>query len=135
MIDDLKKQIPRYVIITGLVLTALAFVLGGVDIGVGAAVGTVVSILDALALTWLTSRMVVGASFITQGFAAGLLGAKLFALLAVCWALLARWAVNPIGFCVGLGALVLGMLLGAVELSYRQAQAGADTEFAIGGEG
>ena len=44
--------------------------------------------------------------------AAALLGAKLGVLLAVCWALLARWGVNPIGFSVGLGALVLGMLVG-----------------------
>jgi hypothetical protein len=82
-----------------------------------------VAALDAWAITWLASRIVGGAGFLGRGLAAALLGAKLALLLAVCWALLARWGVDPLGFSVGLGALVLGMLYAGAELSVREAQA------------
>jgi hypothetical protein len=123
VIDQLKTQTPRYVTVAALVLTGVAFVLGGVSIGTGAAIGGIVAGLDAWAITWLASRIVNGAGFIGRGLAAGLLGAKLVLLLAVCWALLARWGVDPLGFSVGLGALVLGMLYSGAELSVREAQA------------
>jgi len=111
-------------------LTGLAFVLGGASIGIGAAIGGVVAALDAWAITWLASRIVSGAGVIDRGFAAALLGAKLVVLLAVCWALLARWGVDPLGFSVGLGALVLGMLYSGAELSIREARATRDPQAA-----
>jgi hypothetical protein len=123
VIDQLKTQTPRYVAVAALVLAGLAFVLGGVSVGIGAIVGGIVAALDAWAITWLASRIISGAGFIGRGFAAAMLGAKLVVLLAVCWALLARWGVDPIGFSVGLGALVLGMLYSGAELSIREAQA------------
>ena len=122
MIDQLRTQTPRNVAIAALLLSGLALVLGGVSVGMGAVVGGVVAVLDAWAITWLASRIVGGAGFISRGFAAGLLGAKLVVLLAVCWALLARWGVEPLGFSVGLGALVLGMLYSGVELSVLEAR-------------
>jgi hypothetical protein len=133
VIDRLRTQTPRHVAVAALVLTGLAFVLGGASIGIGAAVGGIVATLDAWAITWLASRIVNGAGFIGRGFAAGLLGAKLVVLLAVCWALLARWGVDPLGFSVGLGALVLGMLYSGAELSVREAQAVGEPQAA--GEG
>jgi hypothetical protein len=122
VIDQLKTQTPRYVAVAAVVLAGLAFVLGGVNVGTGAIIGGVVAALDAWAITWLASRIVSGAGFIGRGFAAALLGAKLVVLLAVCWALLARWGVDPLGFSVGLGALVLGMLYSGAELSIREAR-------------
>jgi len=122
VIDQLRTQTPRNVAIAALLLSGLALVLGGVSVGMGAVVGGVVAVLDAWAITWLASRIVGGAGFISRGFAAGLLGAKLVVLLAVCWALLARWGVEPLGFSVGLGALVLGMLYSGVELSVLEAR-------------
>ena len=133
MIDQLKTQTPRYVAVAAVVLAGLALVLGGASIGTGAAVGGVVATLDAWAITWLASRIVGGAGFLSRGFAAALLGAKLVILLAVCWALLARWGVDALGFSVGLGALVLGMLYSGAELSVREAQAARET--ATVGEG
>ena len=133
MIDQLRTQTPRNVAVAALVLTGLAFVLGGASVGIGAAVGGIVATSDAWAITWLASRIVNGAGFIGRGFAAGLLGAKLVVLLAVCWALLARWGVEPLGFSVGLGALVLGMLYSGAELSVREAQAVGEPQAA--GEG
>jgi len=133
VIDQLKTQTPRHVAVAAVVLSGLAFVLGGPAVGMGAIVGGVVAALDAWAITWLASRIVGGAGFISRGFAAAMLGAKLGVLLAVCWALLARWGVNPLGFSVGLGALVLGMLYSGAELSIREAQAARQAQ--AGGEG
>jgi hypothetical protein len=130
VIDHLKTQTPRHVAVAALVLAGLASVLGGASVGIGAAVGGVVATLDAWAITWLASRIVNGAGFIGRGFAAGLLGAKLVVLLAVCWALLARWGVDPLGFSVGLGALVLGMLYSGVELSVQEARAAGEPQTA-----
>lgn len=123
MIDSLKTRTPRYVAVAALVLTALAFVLGGVSVGVGSAVGGIVATLDAWAITWLASRIVGGAGFLGRGLAAALLGAKMAVVLAVCWALLARWGVDALGLSVGLGGMVLGMLYAGAELSVREAHA------------
>jgi hypothetical protein len=122
VIDQLKTQTPRYVAVAALVLVGLTFVLAGPRVGVGALVGGVVATVDAWAITWLAKRIVSGAGFIGSGMAAGLLGVKLILLLAVCWALLARWGADPLGFSVGLGALVIGMLVAGVDLSIREAQ-------------
>ncbi len=122
MIDRLKTHTPRYVAAAAGALAALAFVLGGPTVGVGAVVGGVLATLDAWAITWLAGRIIDGAGFVSRGFAAALLGAKLVVLLAVCWALLARWGVDPLGFSIGLGALVLGMLYTGFELSVREAE-------------
>jgi hypothetical protein len=112
VIDQLKTQTPRYVAVAALVLTGLAFVLGGVSLGVGAAIGGTLAVLDAWAITWLASRIVSGAGFIDRG---------------------ARWGVDPLGFSVGLGALVLGMLYSGAELSIREAQTAREAQGA--GEG
>jgi len=122
VIDRLKTQTPRHVAAAGLVVVGLAFLLGGTSVGTGAIVGAVVATLDAWAITWLASRIVDGAGFVGRGLAAALLGAKLVILLSVCWALLARWGVDPLGFSIGLGALVLGMLYTGFDLSVREAQ-------------
>jgi hypothetical protein len=133
VIDQLKTQTPRYVAVTAIVLVGLAFVLGGPVAGTGALIGGVVATLDAWAITWLAKRIVTGAGFIGTGVAAGLLGVKLVTLLAVCWALLARWGADPVGFSVGLGALVIGMLLAGVDLSIREAETARTAQTA--GEG
>ena len=133
MIDQLKTQTPRYVAISAVVLVGLAVVLGGTVVGTGALIGGVVATLDAWAITWLAKRIVTGAGFIGSGLAAGLLGVKLVTLLAVCWALLARWGADPLGFSIGLGALVIGMLFAGIDLSIREAQAAQNATAA--GEG
>jgi predicted Kef-type K+ transport protein len=133
VIDQLKTQTPRYVAVTAILLVGLAFVLGGPQVGVGALIGGLVATLDAWAITWLAKRIVSGAGFIGSGMAAGLLGVKLVLLLAVCWALLARWGADPLGFSVGLGALVIGMLLAGVDLSLREAHAARSAQMT--GEG
>ena len=133
MIDQLKTQTPRYVAGSAIVLVGLAFVLGWTVVGTGALIGGVVATLVAWAITWLGKRIVTGAGFNGSAVASGLLGVKLVTLLAVCWALLARWGADPLGFSIGLGALVIGMLLAGVDMSIREAQAAQSAT--AGGEG
>ena len=128
MIDQLKTHTPRYVAIAAVALIALGFLLGGTTVGLGAMVGGVVAVLDAWALTWLAVRVVSGAGFMSRGFAAVLLGGKLFLLLGICWAVLARFGVDPMGFSLGLGALVLGMLYGGAELASKEAHAAREAQ-------
>ncbi len=128
MIDQLKTHTPRYVAIAAVALIALGFLLGGTTVGLGAMVGGVVAVLDAWALTWLAVRVVSGAGVMSRGFAAVLLGGKLFLLLGICWALLARFGVDPMGFSLGLGALVLGMLYGGAELASKEARAAREAQ-------
>lgn len=106
----------KFVALAGMTLALLAAVIGGTAVGVGAVVGAIVASLDALVLIKLTARIASG-RVRSQRIAAVLLGAKLAVLGAVCWALLARWGVNPIGFGVGFSAMVLGVLYAAFELS------------------
>lgn len=130
MIDQLKTQTPRYVAVAAVALVSLGFLLGGTEVGVGAIAGGVIAVLDAWALTWLAVRVVTGAGFMGTGFAAALLGVKLFLLLGVCWAVLARFHVDAVGFSLGLGALVLGMLYGGAELALREANAAREAHTA-----
>jgi predicted Kef-type K+ transport protein len=48
--------------------------------------------------------------------------------LGICWALLARFGVDPMGFSLGLGALVLGMLYGGAELASKEARAAREAQ-------
>ena len=125
MIDSLKTTTPRYVAVAAMLLTALAFALGGTEIGLGAAVGGVVALVDAWAIIWLVSQILTGAG-LSRAIAVALLASKLIILLAVCWALLARLAINPIGFSVGLSALVVGMLYAGAMLSAKEAKAAGE---------
>ena len=135
MIDRIKTHIPRYVAAAAAALVAFAFLLGGRTTAVGAAAGGLVAVLDAWVLVWLVVRVVDGASFVRRSFAAILLGTKLFALLGVCWVLLDRVGVDPLGFSLGLGALVVGMLIGGLELSAKEARAASDAGPTAMGEG
>lgn len=116
MNDKVAKQVMKFVALAGVTLALLAGVIGGTAVGVGAVVGAIVAWLDALVLIKLTIRIASG-RVTSQRVAAVLLGAKLALLGAVCWALLARWGVHPIGFGVGFSAMVLGVLYAALELS------------------
>jgi hypothetical protein len=121
VIDKLRTTTPRSVAVAAMLLTALAFALGGTGIGLGAAVGGLVAVVDAWAIIWLVSQVLTGAG-LSRAIAVALLASKLIILLAVCWALLARLAINPIGFSVGLSALVVGMLYAGAMLSAAEAE-------------
>jgi hypothetical protein len=126
VIAQLKRHTPRYVAVAALVLTALGFVVGGISVGIGAAIGGVVAVLDTWAIIWLVTQIVLGAGVVRQGVAVALLVTKLGLVLAICWALLARWGADPVGFSLGLGALVVGMLYAGAMLSLQEAQAAGE---------
>jgi hypothetical protein len=126
VIAQLKTQTPRHVAVAALLLTVLGFVLGGVTVGMGAAIGGVVAVLDTWAIIWLVSHVVLGAGVVRQGIAVALLVTKLIVLLAICWALLARWGADPVGFSLGLSALVVGMLYAAAMLSLKEAKSAGE---------
>ena len=122
MIDQLKTNTPRYVAVSAALLTAIGFGIGGTEVGIGAAVGGLVAVVDAWAIIWLVTQIISGSSAVGRGIAVALLASKLMILLAVCWVLLARLAVHPAGFALGLGALVVGMLYAGARLSMTDAQ-------------
>ncbi len=125
MIDQLTTQTPRYVAVAAVLLAAIAYAIGGTEVGIGAAVGGLVAVVDAWAIIWLVSQILTGAG-LSRAIAVALLASKLIILLAVCWALLTRLAINPMGFSVGLGALVVGMLYAGAMLSVKEAQAAGE---------
>ncbi len=126
MIDHLKTQTPRYVAAAAVLLALLALAIGGREVGLGAAAGGVVAVVDAWAIIWLVSKILTGTG-IGRAIAVALLASKLIILLAVCWALLARLAINPIGFAVGLGALAVGMLFAGAMLSVQEAETAGES--------
>ena len=121
MIDDLRTYTPRYVAVAAFLLAAPAFAIGGVEVGMGAAVGGVVAVVDAWAIIWLVSQVLTGAG-LSRAVAVALLASKLIILLAICWALLTRLAIHPMGFAIGLGALVIGMLFAGAMLTVKEAR-------------
>lgn len=106
------NRITLYVAVFGALLAGGTFLVAGVSPGVGAIVGATVALLNWMALRWVISR-VQGATNQSQAGLMILLVLKMAALIAVSWALIARWDVNAMGFAVGTGSLVVGILLGS----------------------
>lgn len=100
----------------GLSAVALTFLLGDARLGVAACVGAVVAFANWLSLRWLVARATSGSVKGRAGLMA-LLGAKMLLLGLVCWGLLARFGLEPLGFAVGLSSLVGGIFLGSVFVS------------------
>lgn len=91
-------------------ISALAFGLWGVERGIAASVGAGLSVLNWLALRWLTGRIIrsEGAS---KGSASLLLVLKIGVLIALVSILVQRIQLDPVGLTFGLGLLVIGPLL------------------------
>ena len=113
------QRITRYVIGASIALTALAFVLGGLWTGVGAAVGAALAIGNWVLMRFVGQRLLVAtdAGRIVWG---AILMVKMGVLLAIAWAVLSTGAVDPIGFSVGVSGLVFGLLLGAFHSAYTR---------------
>ena len=95
------------------VLAGLSFLFGGVPAGIGAAVGGTVSMLNWMAMRWIVTA-IVGGRVAHKAAATVLLAGKLALLSAICWGLLTRFDLHPIGFAVGLSALFIAIGLGAL---------------------
>lgn len=106
------RRITQYVVAASVLLTALSFVLGGVTMGFGAAVGGAVAIANWMLMRWVGRRLVV-ANDKGRMIWGGLLAFKMLVLMLIAWGVLATGVVDPLGFTVGLSGLVLGILAGA----------------------
>ncbi len=106
------NRITLYVVGASVALTIVMFAVGGVAMGVGAAVGGAVAIANWLAMRWVGQRLLV-ASDRGRLVWGTLLALKMAALMGIVWLILSTGMVDPMGFTVGLSGLVLGALLGA----------------------
>lgn len=95
-------------------LTAATFLVGGVRPGVGALAGGAVAVANWAGLKWLGERIVRGGGR-QRAAVAVLMMLKLAAVGAVCFALVVRLGIHPLGFLVGLSAFALGTMTGSAQ--------------------
>ena len=113
----MKKALERttyYVIGASITLTVLAFVFGGLDIGLGAAAGGLVAVVNWLAMRWIGGRLTV-ANQRGKATWGSLLAMKMAAVLVVVWLILKSGAIAPLGFIIGMSGFVLGVILGGLH--------------------
>lgn len=106
------RRITFYVVGASVLLSAVAFLVGGVSMGFGAAVGGALAVANWIAMRWVGHRILI-ASDKGRLVYATLLAVKMAALLGVAWLILSTGKVDPTGFTIGLSGLVLGALAGA----------------------
>jgi hypothetical protein len=94
----------------------------GVSTGLGALAGAAVAIANALALRWLVGAMLKADPAKRAGTSFTLL-AKTAVVLALSAALLFSTHIDPVGFAIGIGALVLGLVLGSAHHNLTAAPA------------
>jgi hypothetical protein len=106
------ERITLYVAGCGIVLSALAFLVGGLDVFVASAIGAAVSTANWVFLRWLLKR-IVRAGIKERRVLMVLLGGKMAIVLSVCWWLLWQFDLHPLGFVVGLSSLAVGIFVGS----------------------
>ncbi|HEX6241277.1 MAG TPA: ATP synthase subunit I [Polyangiales bacterium] len=97
----------RLLLLIAVGFVASAFALWGAERGVAALVGASLSVLNWLALRWLTGR-IVRSNAPGKGAASLLLVGKIGLLMAVVYILIARLRLDPVGLAFGLGVLFIG---------------------------
>jgi hypothetical protein len=97
----------------GLPITVAAAVgaagVAGGSTALGVVAGAALALASGLGLVWLVGQILVPGG--SSGAASVLLGLKLAAVLGLGWALLS--SVDPLGFVIGLGVGLLGVVGGA----------------------
>lgn len=106
------QRITLYIVGASVLLTAVTFVVGGVTMGLGAAVGGAVGVANWLAMRWVGERLMVANDKGRLVWSA-LLAVKMAALLGIVALILSTGLVDPTGFTVGLSGFLLGALVGA----------------------
>jgi hypothetical protein len=129
------QRITLYVVGASVALTALAFILGGTRMGIGAVVGGTLGVLNWLAMRWVGERLLIANDKGRLVWGA-LLALKMAALLAITWTILSTGLVDPIGFTVGLSGLILGALAGAFHsaISGPASSSGDESSALTGGD-
>ena len=117
------ERITRTVAIAALAIALVAFLLGGTPTLIGALAGGALAIANARAIAWVAARVIEGTTR-TRAVLLSLLGAKT-AILGTCVYVLAKvFHLDGFGLCLGLSALVLGMLVASLGIARAAAQEG-----------
>ena len=95
---------------TGLLLVGLAYAIWGGAAALGAAAGAGVAVLNWTIMRFLSRGMAAGK--VTRGQFLAMTGMKTAGVMTLCWIAITRWGLSFDGFTVGIGALVLGVLVG-----------------------
>jgi hypothetical protein len=106
-----QDRIPLYVSAFAAILVAVGFAVS-VETGIGAIGGAAVSLANAFALRWLVTSMIKADPARRAGASLTLM-LKTGVILAISAGLLFGAHLDPIGFAIGIGALVLGLVVGA----------------------
>jgi hypothetical protein len=106
------ERITKWVTGLALPLILVAYLLGGSDAAIGAAAGALLAVANWMGLRWLVTKMIVAGDR-ARAILTLLLVAKMGAVLGIA-ALLLQY-VDAMGFTIGMGALVLGVVIGAVQ--------------------
>jgi hypothetical protein len=112
------RPILMHIAVFAVVLTGGALLVGGAPVAHGAAAGGAVAVANWLALRWVALRILNG-TVQQRAAVVVLMSAKLGVLGVVSWVLLVQWGLHPVGYLVGLTALVFGALTGA-PATHRQ---------------
>ena len=116
MNQKLLKRVTFVVVVSSVVLIALAGLLYGLDGVLGASAGAVVANLNWQAIRWLTER-VTAQEVRSKGRLMVLATLKTTSLMAVCWLALTQVGLDSRSFIIGISALVVGVLVGPLSLS------------------
>lgn len=108
-------RIPLYVAAFAALLVAIGFAVG-TSVGIGAIAGGVVALGNAYALRWLVTAITKAEPSQRTAISLALMG-KTGAILAIAAGLLFYFRLDPVGFALGIGALVLGLVVGSAHFS------------------
>ncbi len=112
MNPHLTQRIFLATIASAVLLTLLAYAVWGSDAAIGAAVAGGVAAANWGAIFWMSDRVAKG-RFSKNGFMIAV-AMKSGVLMALCWLSITRFGLDFNGFTLGIGALVLGVLVGNV---------------------
>lgn len=126
MMDPAESQrllwIRTCIAAVGVVVSLLAFVLGGAAFGVAAATGAVVATGNWIALTWILRRVLLAPAEKRPALLLWML-LKMAVLGAVCYLLVAGLGLDAFGFLLGLTSFVVGLLFGALSFASQPTSA------------
>lgn len=119
----------RYAVIiaiSGAVISLLTYAIAGGDMGVAAAVGSVLAVGNWLLSRWSLLRVFQGGK--ARSAVIGVMVLKLGLFAAVLWVCLFRLQLDPFGLLAGLSAFVIGMFLGTAIVGNPGAQSAINEE-------
>jgi hypothetical protein len=112
-------RITTYVAAFGVLLSALAFFLSS-EVGIGALAGATIAIGDWLVTRFLGGRILAAGERARTVLSLALVS-KMALVLGACAAVLWTGRINALGFMIGMGAMVLGVIVGGLHESLSTA--------------